>query len=127
DDAVTWWAMWEEGLATYISQRMNPSLPAQQVLWFPTDIVARMQAPGVMVRAAKLMLENFDKSDSAHSLFFESGHSTSGLPPRAGYYMGYRMAVELGRDHSLAWLARLHPADVKTRARAFLEKTANGN
>ncbi len=30
-DSVTWWSLWEEGLATYVSQRLNPALSAQQV------------------------------------------------------------------------------------------------
>lgn len=55
-DNLVWWALWEEGLATYVSQRMNPGLDAQQVLWFPQDMVKQMQAPGAAARAAKLML-----------------------------------------------------------------------
>ena len=47
-----------------------------------------------------------------------------GLPPRAGYYMGYLMASELGRDHPLSWVAQLPPDQVKQRARAFLEAQA---
>ncbi len=31
-DAPGWYSMWLEGLATYVSQRMNPRLDAQQVL-----------------------------------------------------------------------------------------------
>src|ERR1700733_13097625 len=51
-DNFTWWEMWEEGLATYVSQQLNPGLDAQQVLWLPQDIVQRMQAPGATARGA---------------------------------------------------------------------------
>jgi hypothetical protein len=122
-DNVTWWAMWEEGLATYVSQRLNPGLDAQQVLWFPQDIVVRMQAPGATARAARLILADFDKTGGTN--WFSSGDpAPGGLPPRAGYYMGYLMASELGRDHAPGWLAQLPPDQVKQHARAFLEAKA---
>jgi len=47
--------------------------------------------------------------------------AVSGLPERAGYYIGYELAASLGRNHSLAWLAQLPPARVKIEARKFLE------
>lgn len=119
-DNVTWWSMWEEGLATYVSQRLNPALDAQHVLWFPVDIVQRMQAPGTTARAAKLMLADFDTSGH----WFGSSDVPGGLPPRAGYYMGYLLARELGRDHALSWLAHLPPEQVKSHVRAFLQAEA---
>jgi hypothetical protein len=120
DDEGLWWGMWEEGLATYVSQRLNPAVSPQQVLWFPADLVVRMQVPGATQRAARLMSADFDKSGGTH--WFDSGHSAPGdLPPRAGYYMGYKLAASLGRDHSLASLALLPPARVKIEARKFLE------
>ena len=48
DDDRTWWAMWEEGLATYVSRQMNLPQTEQQVLWIPSDLVAQMEKPGVM-------------------------------------------------------------------------------
>jgi hypothetical protein len=114
--------MWEEGLATYVSQRLNSGLDAQQVLWFPQDIVRQMQAPGASARAAKLMLADFDKASGTH--WFDTGEGPPGLPPRAGYYMGYLLASQLGRDHALSWLAQLPPDQVKRYARTFLEARA---
>jgi hypothetical protein len=116
---VTWWVMWDEGLATYASQRLNPTLDAQHVLWFPRDIVRQMETSGARAHAAKLMIADFDKSNTR---WFDAGRSAPGdLPPRTGYYMGYELAASLGRDHSLDWLAHLPPADVKVEARKFLE------
>ena len=118
DDDVVWWRMWEEGLATHVSRRLNPALTPQQVLVFPIDMVARMQAPGAKARAARQMLADFDKPDSA---LFDSRNAIAGLPERAGYDMGYELAASLGRGHSLAWLAHLPPARVKIAARKFLD------
>ena len=122
-DNVTWWEMWEEGLATYVSQRLNPGLDAQQVLWLPQNIVQRMQAPHATARAAKLMLADFDKTGGTY-WFSGSDAAPGGLPPRAGYYMGYLLASELGRDHPLGWLAQLPPDQVRQHARTFLEAQA---
>ena len=40
EDEVVWRRMWEEGLATYVSQRLNAALSPQQVLSFPADMVS---------------------------------------------------------------------------------------
>lgn len=77
-----------------------------------------MRAPGVTRRAARLMFADFAKSNSQ---MFDTQNAPSGLPPRAGYYMGYELAARVGRGHSLAWLAHLPPARVKEEARKFLE------
>jgi hypothetical protein len=124
DEGVVWWQMWEEGLATYVSKRLTPGISEQQVFWFPTDLVEQMKAPGVMRSAARLMLADFDKSMSVSQPWFQMGRSAPGLPSRAGYYVGYRMAAALGRNHSLSWLAHLSPDTVKQQARAFLAAQA---
>ena len=121
-DGGVWWPMWEEGLATYVSQRLNTELSPQQVLVFPTNLVSRMHATGMTQRAARLMLSDFDKPSSQ---MFDAQSAPSGLPPRAGYYMGYELAARLGRDHSLDWLTHLPPARVKMEARKFLESESH--
>jgi hypothetical protein len=123
DDERTWWAMWEEGLATYVSRQMNMPVTEQQVLWFPGDLVVRMEKPGIMSAAARAMLADFDTTEH-YGRWFQAGSSAPGLPPRAGYFMGLRMAEELGRTRSLRQLAQLRPAQVKPLARAFLEQQA---
>jgi len=114
DDSTVWWSMWVEGLAVYVSQKLNPALSAQQVLGYPSDMVARMEAPGAKQRAARLMLADFDAKNSA---LFDTMSAVAGLPPRAGYYMGYELAASLGREHSLDGLAHLSPVRVKQEAR----------
>jgi hypothetical protein len=123
DDERTWWAMWEEGLATFVSRRLNMPLTEQQVLWFPSDLAAQMRKSGVMKETAKAMLADFSTTEH-YSYWFQAGHSAPGLPSRAGYFMGLRMAEELGRTRSLQQLAHLTPAEVEPLAKAFLEEQA---
>jgi hypothetical protein len=113
-----WWTMWFEGLATYVSQRMNPGLDAQQVLWYPRDLVTRMEKN--LPYAARLMLEDLDKSGADGDRWFLANQSVDALPPRAGYYLGYLFAKSEHRGEPLSQLARTPPAQVRADAVRFL-------
>jgi hypothetical protein len=113
-----WVTLWVEGLATYVSQRMNPSLNAQQVLWFPRDIVVRMQKD--TPRAAKLLLADLDKTGMPADRWFLMGTQVEGLPDRAGYYLGYLFAKSVGDGVPLPKLARMPLEQVHEQERAFL-------
>jgi hypothetical protein len=121
-DAPAWWAMWMEGLATYVSQRMNRGLDAQQVLWYPRDMVARMQQD--RARAAQLMLRDIDKTGPDADRWFLASTSVEGLPIRAGYYLGYLFAKSEGDGQSLPQLARKAPQQIHEEAVTFLTQLA---
>jgi hypothetical protein len=113
-----WWSMWTEGLATYVSQRMNPQLDAQQVLWYPQDMVTRMDKE--LAHAALLMLEDIDKHGSDADRWFLASQSVDGLPQRAGYYLGYLFASSEGDGKPLPQLARTPPTEIHAHAVRFL-------
>jgi hypothetical protein len=115
-----WVTLWVEGLASYVSQRMNPSLNAQQVLWFPRDIVVRMQKD--TPRAAKLLLADLDKTGMPADRWFLMGTQVEGLPDRAGYYLGYLFAKSVGDGVPLPKLARMPLEQVHEQERAFLAR-----
>jgi hypothetical protein len=48
--------------------------------------------------------------------------SSAGNSAARGYFMGLRMAEELGQTRSLQQLAHLQPAQVRPLARAFLQE-----
>jgi hypothetical protein len=125
-DAPAWWTMWTEGLATYVSQRMNPRLNAQQVFWYPRDMVARMEHE--RARAARLMLRDIDKSGPDADRWFLASASVEGLPIRAGYYLGYLFAKSEGdsgaRAQPLPRLARMGPELIHGAAVTFLTHLA---
>ena len=117
-DEPAWIAMWTEGLATYVSQRMNPQLDAQQVLWFPRDLVARMKTD--TPRAAELLLRDIDKTGSEGDRWFLASTQVEGLPERAGYYLGYLFAKSVGEHMEMAALARMPLEQVRQKELAFL-------
>jgi hypothetical protein len=115
-----WWTMWVEGLATYVSQRMNLELDAQQVLWYPQDMVTRMNKE--LTHAALLMLQDIEKRGSIADRWFLASQSVDGLPRRAGYYLGYLFAKSEGDGKELPQLARMPPELVHAHAVRFLTK-----
>jgi hypothetical protein len=121
-DAPAWVTMWIEGLATYVSQRMNPQLDAQQVLWFPRDMVSRMKTE--TPRAAELLLRDIDKTGADADRWFVASTQVEGLPERAGYYLGYLFAKSVGEHVEMRALARMPLEQVHQKELAFLADLA---
>jgi hypothetical protein len=119
-DTLVWWALWNEGLATYVSHELNPELTAAQVFWYPRDLDVQVER-NLAHWAAQLLAELEEAGGEHYQRWFDAGSSTDGPPPRAGYYLGYLLAQELARDRSLSELARLPPAGVRASAQRFLE------
>lgn len=122
-DEPAWMMMWIEGLATYVSQRLNPQLDAQQVLWFPRDMVARMKTE--TPRAAGLLLRDIDKAGEDGDRWFLASTQVERLPERAGYYLGYLFAKSVGEHVELPALARMPLEQVHQKEVAFLADLAH--
>ena len=115
-----WWALWNEGLATYVSWKLNPTLSAPEIFWVPRDMEAQMQPK--LAQAARLMLVDLDGHEG-YGRWFQGGSNPPGMPTRAGYYLGYLMAKHLDRG-DLAALARMPLEQVQREAHTFLESLA---
>jgi hypothetical protein len=119
-ETLVWWALWNEGLATYVSHELNPELSAAQVFWFPRDLDVQVERN--LAHWAALLLDDLDQtSGKPYQRWFNAGAPAEGPPPRAGYYLGYLLAQELARGRSLPELARLPPGEVRRNAQRFLE------
>ena len=114
------WALWNEGLATYVSRKLNPTLTAPEIFRIPRDLEAQMQPK--VAEAARLMLADLDGHEG-YGRWFMGGSKPPGLPARSGYYLGYLMAKQFDRG-DLAALARMPPKQVAVEARKFLEGLA---
>ncbi|MEX5746580.1 hypothetical protein [Massilia sp. X63] len=103
-----WASLWNEGLATYVAKRMNPSANnAELLLDFPRNLVADTRKE--LKRALDDVQGKLDSEDQAvyAGLFYGSGNDGTGLPPRRGYYLGYLVAEEVGKGMSLQQMAKL--------------------
>jgi uncharacterized protein YjaZ len=70
------------------------------------------------------VLQRLDSTESGN-LFFGGGKDLDGLPPRAGYYIGYLAAAEAGKTRSLKQLAAMPAEQVRPLVEASLRSLAD--
>jgi hypothetical protein len=98
-------ALWSEGLATFVSWRMNPRVSVDTALIQPG--LAEAARPHLQSMIAELRQHLGEKNDATYSRFFQGGNAPEGCPSRAGYYIGFLIAQDLSKRYSLQQLARL--------------------
>lgn len=110
-----WPALWREGLATFVSSRLNPSATDSELLLTVPAGMKTNTAKNLPAALADLLakLDKDDEKDSA-ALFQSSSQSGAGLPARRGYYLGYLLAEQAGRTRTLDQLARLNCNEART-------------
>ncbi len=114
------WSMWTEGLATYVSRKLNPDVPEQKVCCLPP--IEPIEAALPKLAAEALTLLDSEKTDE-YARFFYGGQKIE-IPERSGYYLGYRVAAEAGKTRSLRELAGLTPAQVRPIVEKELRRMA---
>jgi hypothetical protein len=117
-----WCPLWAEGLATYAAQVMNPGADDRQLLLtqpkpIRADVDAQWQAALCFTRARLFSAEPADLS-----ALFVGGAGAKTFPDRFGYYVGLRVAEELGREHSLQELARMPSARARAAIAAGIDR-----
>jgi hypothetical protein len=123
-----WRALWAEGMATYISWRLNPRPALADAFLLPRDLAE--QANPMLPRLSRDLLAGLDRIDPAlYAQYFEYGSEAAkkaGTPFRAGYYVGFRVAEHLAQGRSLVDLAHLQGPSLEAEIRHTLEAFANG-
>jgi hypothetical protein len=113
DEAVptTLEALWGEGLATFVSWRMNPDVSLDIALLQPG--IPEGARPH-LADIAKELLAHLDEKDAAtFSRYFVASKQPEGYPPRAGYYIGVLTAQGLSGRYTLQQLAHLKGAALR--------------
>jgi Predicted Zn-dependent protease (DUF2268) len=119
-DAPLYELVWKEGLATYASQQLNPTTRLSTI--FNDPALAPSCEANVPALASRL-LKNLDSTDKELMMEWMSGHArSSDVPPRAGYYFGWRFATALGKTRTLPQLADFPDAQVRTALIPWLEQ-----
>lgn len=117
-----WAGVWEEGLATYVSKRLNPQASdAELLLDLPHGLVPDTRRQ--LRRALDDLLAKLDRTDgdAVAGLFQRRGDDT-GLPARRAYYLGYLVAEEVGKTMSMREMAKLDCAAVHKVVVTALER-----
>lgn len=117
-----WTSLWEEGLATYVSRRMNPGASnAELLLDIPKNLVADTQAQlGAAFEDLHAKLESSDPA--AIRSLFQGRRTVSGLPVRRGYYLGYLVAEDIGKTMGMRQMAKLDCASARPVVLAAVER-----
>lgn len=107
DGGPVWAGLWTEGLATYVSKRLNPKASdAELLLDLPLGLVPDTRRQ--MRRALDDLHAKLDSTDrEAVAGLFERRGDTTGLPARRAYYLGYLVAEEIGKEMSMRQMAKL--------------------
>jgi hypothetical protein len=120
DDLAAWAFMWEEGLATYVSQRMNPGTTADQALVTP-DRLSELAQP-LLPKLARRLRDIADSTNQNDYIeLFSADRTASGTPPRSGYYVGYRVAEKLAATRSIVDLVHLRGPELKLAVMGALQ------
>ncbi|MEO5774099.1 MAG: hypothetical protein ABIQ32_08285 [Sphingomicrobium sp.] len=115
DCGQLWCSLWAEGLAVYVSHKLNPMADDKALLLtFPRPLGPAVEAHKSAAVCA--VLGRLDSTDSADykPLFTGGGEGLSpDLPPRFAYYVGLLVAEDLGRTRSLKQLTAMPHAEVR--------------
>jgi hypothetical protein len=125
DRQEIWRNLWAEGLATYVSEVLTPGATTADALMIPRDLEAR--AEPLTSRMARELLAGLDGMDEdLFNRYFTTNPKTDrhGIPPRAGYYVGYVVARRLASRHTLAELAHLQGETLHGAIAATLRQLA---
>jgi hypothetical protein len=105
-----WESLWAEGLATYVSFRLNPGSTEAEILHEKT--LAALP-PADVTKMACAIAPVLDKPKDAGTQFLDAGSGPPGLPPRGAYLIGFLVAEKLGKTTpDLRALAALHGDDL---------------
>lgn len=117
-------ALWSEGLATYVSWRMNPGVTLDLALLQPG--IPDGTGPH-LTQIASDLLQHLDAADPAtYEHYFVAGRQPEGYPPRAGYYIGFLIAQKLSSHYTLPQLAALNGPELRTEIAAELKLLGTG-
>lgn len=119
-----WTALWAEGLASFVSEQLNPSASEVDLAMVPLGMVRQVNERRAKVAAD--FLRRFESTaDQDANLFFNDANSKDPvIPGRAGYQLGVLVATELAKHHSIQTLAHWTQAQAKPKVREVLEQIA---
>jgi hypothetical protein len=120
-----WCGLWAEGLATYAARTLNPKASdAELLLTTPEPLRAAVEKDRKgAVCAVTARLESTSQKD--YGALFSSDRLSPTLPPRFGYYVGYLVAEEIGRTHTLKQMAQMKPPQARRAVDAALARLAD--
>lgn len=117
-----WTALWAEGLATYVSEQLNPSASEADLGSFPLGMAR--QVDDRRRELAGDFLRRFESTTEQDAMvYFNSMVSKDPLvPARAGYQLGVLVVRDLAKQYPVQTLAHWSQAEAKPKVHAALER-----
>jgi len=122
DTGQLWQSLWGEGLATYVSWRMNPSADDNDVL-FDKTLTARAR-PLLPSLAADLLQNLRSKDPDEYEKYFSGSVTDKNIPARSGYFVGFLIASRLGQSSTPLALAHMHGPELRSQIEQALRSLA---
>jgi len=114
-------SLWAEGLATYASSVLVPGHSLARYLGFPAAKLRRCRK--LLRKMAGELRRNLGSVDRRlRRAYLGAEPNRRGIPPEAGYFVGYLACKRLARRLSLVQLARLPAPKVLQRLRVELAR-----
>jgi uncharacterized protein YjaZ len=127
DRQPIWRTLWAEGLATYMSEQFNRQSQLSDVL-LSRDLAER--APPLIGQLAMGLQNNGAPNPRLFAEYFRANSAaarTERIPPRSGYYVGYRVAMLAAQHHNMSELAHLHGSSLRREINSYLSELSGGN
>jgi hypothetical protein len=117
-----WTTLWAEGMATYVSEMLNPTASDIDLARVPLGMVEQVDER--RARLAADFLQRFESTAAKDAtLYFNDINSKDSLvPARAGYQLGVLVVRELSKEHSIFTMAHWSQAEAKPKVIAALER-----
>ncbi len=112
EEQVIWIALWTEGLASYASQKLNPEASMKDLILDLPEGMVRKIDKSLDEHWADLTKKLNSKSDIDYETYFLMSSKDKKIVPRAGYYLGYLLAKEVGKTKSVNEMAQMKPNEV---------------
>jgi hypothetical protein len=121
--AALWSRVWSEGLATYAGARLDPAATLLDLL-LQDSTLAREAPARERELAGRLLAQLDDTTAEAQARWFQAFRTDLGQPARAGYYLGYRVARQLGAERPVQALAALDGDELRALVQEALAELA---
>ena len=109
-----WCSIWTEGLATYVSYKLTPSASDDELMLnIPSNLVKKIRSRQ-LDSLVDLKKKFYSKKPEIYSSFFNFAKDETKLPYRRGYYLGFILAKEIGKNYSLEQLAKMDKQTVES-------------
>jgi hypothetical protein len=117
-----WTVLWAEGMASYVSEQLNPSASDLDLSRVPLGMVREVDD-----RRGELAVDFLRRFESTAekdaTLYFNDANSKDAVvPARAGYQLGVLVVRDLSKQHSIQTMAHWSQAEAKPKVRAALER-----